>query len=127
MSAERPLEGLSLLVVEDEAMVSMLIEQMFEDMGARAVRCVSSIAEALAAIEQEAPHAAALDVNLRGTPVFPVAEALAARNVPMVFITGYGASGLSAGWAARPVVQKPFTAEALEDAMRLALAPTRPE
>ena len=121
-SQPRPLEGLNLLVVEDEAMVAMLIEQMLEDLGARAVRCASTIPDALAAIEQEAPHAAAPHVNLRGTPVFPVAEALARRNVPLVFITGYGASGLSGPWAARPVIQKPFTEDALETALRAALA-----
>ena len=104
----RPLSGVRALVVEDEIMVAMLIEQMLYDLGVENVRSAPNISEALALIAEAAPDFAALDVNLRGTQVFPVAAELAARKVPFLFVTGYGAHGVDAAWADRPVLQKPF-------------------
>jgi CheY-like chemotaxis protein len=118
--ASAKLAGVTVLVVEDEAMVSMLIEQMLEDLGATVVRA-SSISEAMQKLSAFTPHLAALDVNLRGEPIFPVAETLAAEKAPFVFITGYGVRGLPPEWADRPVVQKPFTAETLEAGLARAL------
>ena len=69
---------LTLLIVEDETMVAMLLEQMLEELGCASMRMASNLNDGLAAVAAEAPDAAALDVNLRGVPVFPLAEALAA-------------------------------------------------
>ena len=108
------LANLQVLVVEDESLVAMLIEAMLEDAGCDVVGPASRVGEAL---ELLADHAAIdlalLDVNVAGEAVFPVAEALAARNIPFVFSTGYGEGGLPDAWRGRPVVQKPFTEESL--------------
>ena len=117
----RPLSGLRALVVEDEIMVAMLIEQMLYDLGVENVRSAPNISEALALIAEAAPDFAALDVNLRGTQVFPVAAELAARKVAFLFVTGYGAHGVDAAWADRPVLQKPFSIDALEACVAKAL------
>ncbi len=118
--------ALRILVVEDESLVAMLLEQMLEELGFGAIRIASSLSEALDALEQERPDLAALDVNVRGEPIFPLAAALAARRAPFVFVTGYGAQGLSAEWQGRPVVQKPFSLESLEAGLRAALAQSSP-
>jgi hypothetical protein len=49
-----------------------------------------------------------LDVNLAGERIFPVADILARRNLPFVFVTGYGANTLPSEYAACPRLHKPF-------------------
>jgi CheY-like chemotaxis protein len=118
--------ALRILVVEDESLVAMLLEQMLEELGFGAIRIASSLSEAHEALEQERPDLAALDVNVRGEQVFPIAAALAARGAPFVFVTGYGEQGLSAEWQGRPVVQKPFSLETLAAGLNAALAQGSP-
>jgi DNA-binding response OmpR family regulator len=115
------LSDLRVLILEDEVMVSMLLEDMMQELGCAAVRMTSSIADAHAALAEETPQLAALDVNVRGEPVFPFADALIAKGVPFVFITGYGVQGLPPEWRSRPVVQKPFSVDSLEVGLKAAL------
>ena len=58
---------------------------------------------------------ALLDVNLNGKETYPVAEALAAREIPLVFVTGYGKGILRALYCDRPTLQKPFRREDLRE------------
>jgi len=120
-SSGSALHGLSVLVVEDETIVSLMIESMLTDLGCDDVWYASGIEEGLALLDARTPDAAVLDVNLAGDPVYPIARRLADEGVPFVFATGYGASGINADWVGRPVVQKPFQSEALHSALASAL------
>jgi CheY-like chemotaxis protein len=103
-----PFSGLTAFVVEDEAIIAFMIEDMLRELGfAEVVHC-SSISKALAALEELRPDLAILDVNVAGTPVYAVAEALKARNVPITFASGYGRGGLPTEWADATIIQKPF-------------------
>ncbi len=106
-----PLRGARVLLVEDEALVSMLIEDMLADHGCAVAATATRLAEALAMAENPALEfdVAILDLNLAGETTFPVAAALKARGAPFVFATGYGAGGLPPEWRDRPTLQKPFT------------------
>ncbi len=110
-----------MLVVEDESLVAMLLETMLEDLGCVPVGPVASVDEGLRLAQEDGLDAALLDVNVAGTPVFPVAEALEARGIPLVFSTGYGEGGLPENWRGRPTVQKPFTEAVIRDALMRAL------
>ena len=121
-SATRFLDGFCVLVVEDEAIISFLLEDMLGDLGAADVRHAGNVRTALALLETFTPGLAVLDVNLGGERVYPVAEALEAKGVPFVFTTGYGKSGIEPRWAPRPVVQKPFNIEAMFEALRALLS-----
>lgn len=115
--APTPLAGCSVLIVEDETIVSFLIEDMLGELGAAEVRHAAGVASALALVDERRPDAVVLDVNLGGEAVYPVAERLAARGIPFVFATGYGRQGLAPAWSDRPTLQKPFPLEALAAAM----------
>jgi CheY-like chemotaxis protein len=69
---------------------------------------------ALALAEAEPIDAAILDVNLAGTDVFPVADALRRRGVPFLFASGYGERGLPGAFADSPILQKPYDPVRLE-------------
>jgi CheY-like chemotaxis protein len=102
------LEGLRVLVVEDEMMVSMLIEDMLSDLGCTVVGPASRLEEAIDLAERSDLDCAVLDVNLGGQPIFPLADILRAKGAPFAFATGYGDAGLRDVDRGSPVLQKPF-------------------
>ncbi len=116
------LDGLNILIVEDEAVVSFLVEDILQDLGCAAVWHSSSVKDALDILASRKPDAAVLDVNLRDELAYPVAERLDKMQIPFIFATGYGRRGIPADWMVRPVVQKPFDADALRDALNLVLS-----
>jgi len=106
-----------ILVVEDECLVAMLLEDFIAELGYTVVATAARIDDALRRLEAGGIDAALLDVNLDGERSYPIAEALAARGLPFVFVTGYGAAGIEPAFRDRPVVQKPFTQDSLRQAL----------
>lgn len=102
------LAGLRVLVVEDEMMVSMLIEDMLDDLGCKVVGPASRLDEAMALAGEAELDCAVLDVNLGGQSIFPLADFLRAKGAPFAFATGYGDAGLREVDKGSPVLQKPF-------------------
>jgi CheY-like chemotaxis protein len=102
------LDGLKVLVVEDEMMVSMLIEDMLSELGCEVVGPASRLDEAMALAKEAEIDCAVLDVNLGGQPIFPLADLLRERGAPFAFATGYGDAGLRDVDRGSPVLQKPF-------------------
>ncbi|HET8995953.1 MAG TPA: response regulator [Acetobacteraceae bacterium] len=101
---ERP----RVLVVEDEAMIAMLIEDMLEELGYAVAMVAGRLQTALQAVEAHNFDVAIVDVNIAGQTSYPVADRLTARGIPFAFVTGYGSNGLAEAYAAIPVLQKPF-------------------
>lgn len=102
------LQGLRVLVVEDEMMVSMLIEDMLDDLGCKVVGPAARLDEAIALVGEAELDCAVLDVNLGGQPIFPLADILREKGRPFAFATGYGDAGLRDVDKGTPVLQKPF-------------------
>jgi CheY-like chemotaxis protein len=103
-----------ILVVEDEFLIRMLLEDMLADLGYEIAAAVGTIAEASKAATTADIHAAVLDVNLDGQEIYPVADILAKRGKPFVFVTGYGEGGLIDPYRDRPALQKPFQIEQIK-------------
>jgi CheY-like chemotaxis protein len=123
MDASAPdLMGRRILVVEDESMVSMLIEDTLADMGCVVVALASRVNDGLAKAQTLAFDVAILDVNLAGERSFGIADALRMRKLPFVFATGYGTSSIPLPLRDAPILQKPFARADLEQALRAALA-----
>jgi len=102
------------LVVEDEYLIRMLLEDMLSDIGYELAAAAGTMAEASELAANGDFAAAILDVNLDGTEIFPVADILAQRGLPFVFVTGYGEGSLPPAYRGRPALQKPFQAEKLK-------------
>ena len=114
------LQGLRVLVVEDEAAISLLLEDMLLDFGCEVIGPAARLAAALDTVNREQVDLAILDVNVAGEPIYPVAEALVQRSVPFVFSTGYGSAGIKDAYRDRPVLQKPFAQHDLKQKLLLA-------
>lgn len=108
--------GCRVLVVEDEVMVSWVLEDMLADLGCEIVGPAARVNQALVMVD-EAIDLAVLDVNLNGEKSFPVADALVARGVPFVFSTGYSKEGIPDGYKAFPMMQKPYDLTDLSKAL----------
>ena len=123
IEANEPLSGAKVLVLEDETLVSMMVEDMLLDLGCEVVGPFAKLDQALAYLGSGGGQidAALLDVNLGGVRSFPMAEALADKGVPFVFTTGYDESGLPDIWRGRPTLRKPFMMGEMADALRKAL------
>ncbi len=116
--AEGPFDGFRLFVVEDEALVAMVLETMLDSLGCRVVGIAGSVAQAMHRIEHVAASvdAAILDVNLGNERVFPVADALASRGVPFLFATGFG-HNVGDRYPDHVVLAKPYTKDSLAQAL----------
>ena len=102
------LEGARILVVEDEALIALSIEQTLRDFGCTVVALAMHIDDALLIAQSGDVDAAMLDVNVGGREVFPVADVLIRRRIPVLFATGYGAEALRSDLRGRPIIRKPF-------------------
>jgi DNA-binding response OmpR family regulator len=108
---------LRVLVVEDE-MIAMLVEDMLQELGHEPVGSAAKLETGIPLANTEKLDLAILDVNLAGVKSSPIADLLVARGIPVIFATGYGAAGLDPEYASFPAIAKPFTAEALANAMK---------
>ena len=126
MEKTEALAGLRILIVEDEALVGMMLEDMLHDFGC-SVEVVPSVEKALSAIGGRAPDGVLLDMNLHGQNTVAVAEELVSRSVPFLLVTGYG-SGESDSplFKSAPRLLKPFTEAALSRRMREVFCAERP-
>jgi CheY-like chemotaxis protein len=103
----------SVLLVEDEVMIRMMVADMLEEVGYTIAAEAGDIDEAIRLVQATDFDIAILDVNVNGKVITPVAEAVQLRGLPFVFATGYGAQGLPEKFRDRPTIQKPFQIETL--------------
>ena len=117
------LSGLRVLIVDDEALVAMLLEDMLSDLGCETAATAGRVPQALELARDPALafDVAVLDVNVAGESIAPVAEAVIARGAPVVFATGYGESGVPEAFRGRPTLQKPFGAAEVASRLRQAV------
>jgi len=112
------LQDLHVLVAEDRGLIAGKIAATLRRAGCVVVGPAPTLAVGLDLARQEADlGAAVLDIDLRGEAVYPLAEALQARGVPFLFLTGYGALVIPQPWQHVLRVEKPFEAPTLLGAL----------
>jgi two-component sensor histidine kinase/DNA-binding response OmpR family regulator len=112
--AAKSIIDLRVLLVEDEALVAMMMQDVLEDLGCTIIGPYRTLGSAVEAAKEEEVDLALLDINLGEELVYPAAEILADRNVRFVFLTGYDNEHVDARFRYAPVLQKPFDREALQ-------------
>lgn len=96
-----------ILLAEDEALLALLLAERLEQAGFSIVGPATSVAAALALIEQEGCDAAVLDVQLGVETAAPIAQALRSRNIPFLTLSGYSESQRPAAFDGAPMLVKP--------------------
>ena len=102
------LAGVRVLVAEDEAFVSMIIEEILAEQQSVLIGPFANLEPAFEAARSADIDIALLDVNLKGIMVYPVAEALNARRIPFLLLSGYGAEAVPADRPEWRICSKPF-------------------
>ncbi len=107
-----------ILIVEDEPLIAMMLEDFLDLLGKRVAGVAESVADALPLVTSGEVDAAILDVNLRGGETsWPIADALAAAGIPFVLATGGSGDTVADAHKDRPILPKPFTMDAVEQAL----------
>lgn len=103
----KPLRGAKVLVLEDDYYLATDLRDTLEAHGATVIGPFGDTADAEKALAGALPDCAFIDVNLGDGPSFAMPRALAQRNVPFAFVTGYDAATIPDEFAAAPRVEKP--------------------
>jgi CheY-like chemotaxis protein len=112
------LEGLTVLVVEDEALAAWHLEQILLGAGCSVLGPVATVEDALKLLGESTPAAALLDVQLLNGMITPVAERLQASGIPFVLVSGYAGPELQKPALAKaPSIAKPVSQPHLLDAL----------
>jgi DNA-binding response OmpR family regulator len=113
-----------ILVVDDEPLISMLVEDWLVELGCEVVGPARSVNEGLG-LAGEPLDGAILDVNLAGENCYSVASALQKRGIPFAFATGDGSIGMDSGFEDPILLSKPFNFEGVRAVLDKLLASPR--
>jgi DNA-binding response OmpR family regulator len=115
----------TVLIVEDEFLLATMLAEDLKAAGFATLGPVASLANGMRAVAEESFSLAVLDVNLAGQMVYPLADELAARHIPFLFLTGYGASHLPDRFRNAPRLSKPYDPALLTSEIAKILSPVR--
>ncbi len=107
----------SVLIVEDESLIAMMLEDFLDSLGHTVAGTCESVPDAMTRVGEGGFDVAILDVNLKGERIWPVADRLIEMGVPYILATGGHIEPPPAAHAAAPVLSKPFTIDAIEPAL----------
>lgn len=110
------------LIVEDEPLVAVVIEAIVAGLGDYVGHSVHSKIEALQRIDRARYVAAIVDCVLADGDCEPVVQALDRKGVPYLIVSGHPADRLVERFPNNVILQKPFRAGELENAIRLMLS-----
>ena len=108
LDTSRPLAGLRLLLVEDEALIALEMEELIGALGAEVVGPFSRVQDALDGLRNGPIHGAVLDIHLDGETTFPLADVLLDRERPVMFVTGEAEDAVPEKYRLLPRLQKPL-------------------
>jgi DNA-binding response OmpR family regulator len=111
---------LSVVIVEDEELLTMLLEDLLDELGCTVVATGTTVSTGAVALESERFDVAILDVNLRGEQVWPLADRLCNAGRPFILASGDDRHVLEKRYPAAAILPKPYELESLSRALQLA-------
>ncbi len=109
--------GRSILIAEDEPLISMMLEDFLDSSGHTVVATVDSVRDAMARVAEGGFDLAILDVHLHGEEVWPVADRLADAGIPFLIASGGSVHPAPQAHAGAPQLAKPFTMDSVAQAL----------
>jgi CheY-like chemotaxis protein len=122
MTKSSDADSYHVFVVEDEALIRMMIVEMLEALGHRISGEAGQITQAVQLARTAEFDLAILDVNIGGHLITPIAEIIALRKRPIIFASGYAPGVIPEPFRDRPALRKPFMVEDMQKAIILAMA-----
>jgi DNA-binding NtrC family response regulator len=114
-TSARRLQGLRVLVAEDNGLIGEFMRQILVDLGCVVVGPFATLEDVLRAIPANDLDVALLDLRLGEADILPAAIELAERDIPFIIATGRGnVADLPALLASAPILAKPFDVPQLE-------------
>ncbi len=110
----------SVLIVEDEPLIAMMLEDFLDSLGHKAVAIAESVQEALDRVEEGGFDVAIIDVHLKGEHVWPVADRLTEKGLPFIVATGGHISPPPSEHAGAPILSKPYTIDSIDPVLKAA-------
>ena len=107
-----------ILVLDDEPLISMMLDEWLSELGCETIGPAHSVQSALVLLENETPDAGILDVSLGDDNSYAVAMALRARGIPFALATGYGDKCVETSFKDEIFIPKPFDFEAIKNVLR---------
>ena len=114
--------GASVFLVEDEALIRLMLADMIEGLGHRVVAEAGNIQVGQALAQAVIFDLAVLDINIAGYSISPVAEIIDGRGLPFLFVTGYGPAGRPEAFRTRRMLHKPVLISKLGEAINSTLS-----
>lgn len=115
--ADDSLSGVRVLIVEDEAAISLLLEDMLLEFGCEIAGSAARVPKAMALLDNGGIDLAILDLNVAGESSYPLAEELSKRKIGFIFSTGYGNIGIKKEFEDSVILTKPFTQRELKECL----------
>jgi DNA-binding response OmpR family regulator len=119
------LEGISVLLVEDEAILAIDVTAIIEMAGGRVVGPAYSLGQGFSWIDRGKFDCAVLDINLHNELAFDLADALIERRIPILFLSSHSLNIAPPHLQQRRLVHKPFSTHSLIRAIRAEVAERR--
>ena len=123
MAISSPVRGKSILIVEDEFIIGMMLCQELGRAGAITFGPMSSVADAMKAIETQSVDLVILDAKLAGGSGADLVASLKERGIPFVVVSGYERTGLPLALKGAPFVAKPVSMPLLLEAISVVTRP----
>jgi CheY-like chemotaxis protein len=108
----------AVLLVEDEPLISMMLEELLIAFGHGVDGPYNNMSDAMLAATNRDLHAGILDINVGGEKIYKLADVLAKRKIPFVFVTGYSPGTVDARFSHVPVLQKPIEPQKLKSILQ---------
>lgn len=116
------LDGLAILVVEDQVLTGMLVSEEIKCAGGDAIGPVASVSCALKEIESKHVDLALLDAKLLDGSAEALVTHLEQRRIPYIVVSGYEKETLPIALKGAPFVAKPVSMQLLVEAVQTIVA-----
>ncbi len=108
---------LTVLIIEDEAMIALMLEDSISVLGHRVCAIATTLAEAQRHVANGGFDLAIVDCHLKGEDAWPAVDMLASLGIPFVLSSGGSLADMPAAHARRPLLSKPYSIAAISDAL----------
>lgn len=108
---------LTVLIIEDEAMIALMLEDSMSVLGHRVCAVAGTLEEARRQVANGGFDLAIVDCHLKGEDAWPAVDMLVRANIPFILSSGGSLGDMPSAHAHRPLLSKPYSMAAISDAL----------